>query len=64
MGALPPEPSLTQSQAMETLREHGYFDIGSMAQQPDGSWTAMASRASGGGRIALQISRDGRVTPP
>jgi hypothetical protein len=64
MGTLPPTPALSEAQARETLREHGYFDVASMAQQPDGSWTVVASRSATGGRTTLRIDRDGRVTPP
>ena len=64
MGAMPPVPPLGESQAMETLRHYGYFDISSMKQQPDGSWIALASRAANGSHMSVQIGRDGRVTAP
>jgi hypothetical protein len=64
MGALPPAPPLSEAQARETLRQHGYFDVASMSQQPDGSWTVVASREANGRRTTLLINRDGRVTLP
>jgi hypothetical protein len=64
MGALPPTPPLSEPQAMETLRQSGYFNITAMTQQPDGSWIAAASRAANGAQMSVRIGRDGRVTPP
>jgi hypothetical protein len=64
MGALPPTPSLSQSQAQETLRDQGYFDIRQMTLQPDGSWTARASRAANGSEQPVRVDRNGRVSSP
>jgi hypothetical protein len=62
MGSLPPAAPLSEAQALETLRQQGYLDLAPLTAQPDGAWVTTASRAGNGGRIGLQIDRDGRVT--
>ncbi len=62
MGTLPPASPLSEAQAAETLRQQGYLDLAPLAQQPDGAWVTTASRAGTGGRIGVQIDRDGKVT--
>jgi hypothetical protein len=64
MGALPATPPLSEPQAMDTLRNHGYFNITQMAQQPDGSWTARASQSANGSAAPVRVDRNGRVSSP
>ena len=63
MGVLPPAPPLSEAQAIETLRQHGYVDVTSLERQENGDWTAKVSRdAAGEGRV-VRIDRTGEVTP-
>jgi hypothetical protein len=64
MGTLPPAPPMSEAQARETLREHGYFEIRELARQPDGTWTATATRWVGDKRIPVRLARNGEVASP
>jgi hypothetical protein len=54
-------PAISDAQAIETLRRHGYFDIGDVRQLPNGDWTANASRSANGRRLSLRITGNGDI---
>jgi hypothetical protein len=60
----PSPPSvLSESQVLEILRRQGYYNIGAVERQQDGSWTAEAAHGPGGAKAKLSIAPDGRVAP-
>lgn len=64
IGAQPPVPPLSEPQALETLRQSGYFDSAPLVQEADGAWTTRASRAGVAGKVRVRVGRDGQVSQP
>ena len=60
----PPTADLSEAQVVEILRRQGYYDVGAVRRQEDGSWTAQAARGAGGAKAEVRVGPDGRVTQP
>lgn len=58
----PPREAMSEPQALETLRQAGYFDASPLVQQSDGAWDATAAHAGVSGKVGVRVERDGRVT--
>lgn len=59
---LRPTQLVTAAEAADILRRHGYRDVKSLKQQPDGAWIATAAQSANGPELQLRIGSDGQVT--
>lgn len=61
-GALPPRPPLTQAEALETLKQHGYVETSEPRSDGDGGWTTEAAKQFNGPKHMVTVDRAGDVT--
>ena len=60
-GALPPPRPLTQTEALETLKQHGYVEMTDPQSDGNGGWTSRAAKRFDGPKREVTVDRAGDV---
>jgi hypothetical protein len=51
---------LSRAQVMQVILDHGYFEVGDLRQEGNGTWTCTAS-SDIGKRVTLTVDGDGNI---
>jgi len=52
---------MSRAQVAQMIADHGYFEMGDLARQQDGSWTCTAL-AGPGRHVRLTVDKSGKIT--